>query len=135
MRSFVATSLLLVLVVFTGCGPSTPKLPPLAPVKGAIKLDGKPMATGEVVFQIVGMPEQRIPVNAGEYSGNAMVGANEVRVFSYVETPPDSGLETDTVKKTNIVANRFSFKSTLTADIKDAKPEAPNEYSYEVTTR
>ncbi|WP_425618835.1 hypothetical protein NA78x_002551 [Anatilimnocola sp. NA78] len=135
MRFLVVATLLLMLAGFAGCGPAATKLPPLAPVKGTVKLDGKPMATGEIVFVLPGMPDQLIPVNAGEYSGNAMIGANSVRIFSYFESPPDSGLESDTVKKTNIVANRFSYKSTLTADVKPAKPEAPNEFSFEAMTR
>lgn len=135
MRWFVLATILVVSSFAVGCTPAMPKLPPLMPVKGVVKLDGQPMAAGEVVFTVSGQPEQRIPVTAGAYSGNAMVGANAVGVFSYIESPPDSGLETDTVKKTNVVADRFSFQTTLSAEVKKVTPEAPNEFNFEATTR
>lgn len=134
MRVFVLAAIL-VSAIFVGCAPEMPKLPPLAPVKGMVKLDGRPMATGEVVFTLPGMPEQRIPVNDGAYSGEAMVGANQVGIFSYIESAPDSGLATDEVKQTNVVADRFSYHTTLTAEVKAAKPEAPNELNFEAATR
>lgn len=133
MRSFVL--LLLASVVLTGCTPAMPKLPPLAAVKGKVQLDGKPMAKGEIVFSLAGMPEQRIAVTDGAYTGQAMVGSNKVGVFSYVESAPDSGLSTDSVKQTNIVADRFSFQTTLTAEVKAAKADAPNEFNFEAATR
>lgn len=135
MRSFVLAMMLVVSAVFVGCAPSMPKLPPVAPVKGTVQLDGKPMATGEIVFTLAGMPEHRIAVNNGAYAGEAMVGANQVGVFSYIESAPDSGLSTDEVKKTNVVADRFSYRTTLTAEVKEAKPEAPNELNFTATTR
>ena len=104
-------------------------------MKGTVQLDGKQMATGEVVFTLPGMPEQRIAVNNGTYAGQAMVGANQVGVFSYVESASDTGLSTDDVKKTNVVADRFSYHTTLTAEVKEAKPEAPNELNFTATTR
>ena len=69
------------------------------------------------------------------FAGQAMVGANQVGVFSYVESASDTGLSTDDVKKTNVVADRFSYHTTLTAEVKEAKPEAPNELNFTATTR
>ena len=135
MRWFVLATMLMVSAFAVGCAPAMPKLPPLAPVKGIVKLDGQPMASGEIVFSLPGQPEHRIPVTAGAYAGNAMVGTNAVGVFSYIESAPDSGLSTDTVKKTNVVADRFSFQTKLSAEVKEAKPEAPNEFNFEATTR
>lgn len=126
---------LLVLSAIVGCGTAEPKLPASAPVKGTVHLDGRPMATGEIVFSQPGMPEHRIPVYDGAYTGDALVGANQVGVFSYIESAPDSGLSTDEVKQTNVVADRFSFHTKLTAEVKAAKPEAPNELNFETMTR
>lgn len=133
MRWFVLATL--VAVALAGCTPAMPKLPPLAAVKGKVQLDGRPMATGEVVFSLPGMPEQRIPVVNGVYEGQAMVGANQVGVFSYFESEANSGLATDDVQKTNVVADRFSYHTTLKADVKAVKPEAPNEFDFAATTR
>lgn len=135
MRVFVLSAVLVVSTLLAGCNQEVSNLPPLAPVKGVVKLDGRPMPTGEVVFSLPGLPEQRMPVNDGAYSGEAMVGANQVGVFSYHESAPDSGLATDEVKQTNVVADRFSYHTTLTAEVKAAKPEAPNELNFEATTR
>lgn len=134
MRWFVLATML-VAVVLVGCATDEMPLPPLAPIKGTVQLDGRPMAKGEIVFSLPGMPEQRIPVIDGAYAGEAMVGANQVGIFSYIESAPDSGLATDEVKQTNVVADRFSFHTTLKAEVKKAKPEAPNEFNFAATTR
>ncbi len=135
MRGIVLAVKLMALVAVAGCTTSLPPLPPLTPVKGTVQLDRKPMTRGEIVFNLPGMPEQRIAVFDGAYAGEAMVGANRVGVFSYIETEPDSGLSTDEVKQINVVADRFSFNTTLTAELKEAKPEAPNEFNFDVSTR
>jgi hypothetical protein len=126
---------LLALSAMLGCGTAEPPLPAAAAVKGTVHLDGRPMAAGEIVFTQPGLPEHRIPVYDGAYAGEALVGANQVGVFSYIESPPDSGLSTDEVKQTNVVADRFSFHTKLTADVKKTTPDAPNQLNFETTTR
>jgi len=115
-----------------GCGTEAATLPPTAPVTGTITLDGRPMATGEVVFVVPGEPEARLPVTNGAFSGEAYVGQNRVGVFTYREETPDSGLSTDTVKKVNLVADRFSYNTTLTAEVTQS---GPNEFTFDAKTR
>ncbi len=90
------------------------------------------MATGDVVFTVPGQPEQRIPVTDGAYSGQAYVGQNNVGVFTYKEEAPTSGLSTDTVNKVNLVADRFSYNTTLTADV---TADGPNEFKFDARTK
>ncbi len=118
--------------MLAGCGPAPVKLPPKAAVKGSVKLNGAPLANGEIVFTIPGQPEQRLTVTGGSYTGEATIGMNSVGVFSYIESAPTSGLATDTVQKTNIVAQRFSYQTQLTADV---KADTENEFSFDVSTQ
>lgn len=106
--------------------------PPKAAVKGTITLNGSPMPSGEIVFTMMGQPESRLTVTNGSYTGEALIGVNSVGVFSYIESPPDSGLSTDEVKKTNIVAQRFSYQTQLTADV---KAEGNADFNFDVATQ
>lgn len=132
VRFAVAIFCTLVIGNSLGCGTNTAQLPPTAPVTGTVTLDGRPMATGEVVFTVPGEPEQRIQVADGAYTGNAYIGQNNVGVFTYREEAPTSGLSTDTINKVNLVAAQYSYNTTLTADV---TADGPNEFKFEARTK
>jgi len=78
----IGSFLALLLVCFlAGCGPAEVKPPPTADVKGNVKLNGQPMASGEIIFAVEGQPSQTIAIANGAYAGKANVGKNQVKIF------------------------------------------------------
>ena len=98
------TLAVLVCLVGVGCD-SRPALPPLAPVRGTVSLDGQALTTGKVQFVPDAPPEMNAPVAVGligadgsyemETQGvkGAMVGKHFVRIEA--NKPPRD--ETDTM--------------------------------------
>jgi hypothetical protein len=119
-------------LLVSGCGPEAPKQAPTAKVKGNVKLDGKPMESGEVTFSVPGEPVRTLAVSGGSYSGEAVVGQNKVEVASYKEGPPLSTDPTGKPTKTNIVAGKFNFQSTLSANV---AASGENNFDFDVTSQ
>lgn len=125
--------LLCVVIISTlGCGPSVPVVK-TSTVKGQVKLDGKPMATGDILFLVTGQTPQILTVKDGVYSGEATVGKARVEVRSYKDAEPVmmGGQVVNAGSKENFLPAKFNTQTTLSADITAA---GPNEFSFDVTS-
>src|SRR5262245_29650881 len=86
-RAIATVCFALVLLCGSGCN-SAPSGPPLAKVKGTVYLDNKPLAKGEVILSVPGMPPKVLEVANGTFSGQAHEGKNRVEVKAYKVGPP-----------------------------------------------
>ena len=130
MRAFVFAGLVSAVVGLVGCGGAEGvPLDPTVPVQGNVQLDGKPLAEGEITFQVDGKPPQITAITSGAYSGKALVGENRVSVAVY-KTETDS-MTNDTVK-VNTLPARFSTQTTLTAPVTQ---DGPNQFDFEVQSK
>jgi hypothetical protein len=87
-----------VVVGSSGCGdqPAVSSSTEEAQVKGTVKIKGKPVAKGEVVFNPSNyqraVPQKRVPINSdGTYAIKTLVGGNTVSVS--IPKAPIKGLE------------------------------------------
>jgi len=104
----------------TGCGQKTTGLPQLAPVRGTITLDGRPLVKTAVVFSSdKGHSSLGVTDDLGRYElrfvrglVGAEVGKHTVRLdgLGGLDHPPGPGFK-------NPVPARFSTQSTLTAEV------------------
>lgn len=120
------------LAALAGCTARADKPPASGPVKGTIKLDGKPMPTGAILFEVSGQPPRTLTVTDGAYSGEVLQGDNKVQIMMYKDGPP---LTTDPEKKPtkmNVLPARFNYQSKLTAKVEAA---GANEFSFDVQSR
>jgi len=119
-------------IVSTGCGSEQNGLPPVAPVKGTIQLDGQPVPKGELHFGMSGVPPQVLPITNGAFEGKAPVGKNKVEFFIYQEGPP-SGKYGGAASKVNVApAKYWGPNSTLEATI---NASGANDLKFDVTSK
>jgi hypothetical protein len=133
-RYVMAFCLGLMIVWNTGCGtPTRAPAPPLASVKGSIKLDGEPMADGEIAFSVPGETPKVFPISKGSFSGQANEGKNLVEVFLYKEGPPLSTDPKGPPTKINTLPPKYSgSESTLKAEVAAGNA---NDFKFEVTSK
>jgi len=118
--------LVFVFTLIVGCSShNAHTTPPTAKVSGKVTLDGKPMAEGEIRFNVAGQPPQICPIKDGAYSGEAYIGKNRVEIVLEKDGPP-STTDPKTPTKINIVAPK-----ELVAEI-NASGATPS--SFEVTS-
>lgn len=134
IRVFCGSVLSIAILVAAGCKQPTATGPAKAAVKGAVNLDGKPMADGEIRFSIPGQPVNTIAVQSGAYSGEAYPGKNKVEIFAYKAGPaPKNALSTDDPNpKVNYVADKYNVNSKLEAEVTEG---GSNEFKFDVTSR
>ena len=126
------TTFALVGLSLLGCGSGGQKGPEKTfPVKGTVKLDGKPMPDGEIAFSTPGNPPKISPIKDGAFTAEAYEGKNRVEISAYKEGPPST---TDPNEKTkiNTVDAQFNFESKLTADV---TAQGTKEFSFEVRSK
>lgn len=132
-RLVLTACITLALVWAIGCGDSSPrKNASTVPVKGTVKLDGKPMPDGEITFVAPNEPVNQMPVKDGAFSGQAVPGKNTVQFAVYKDGPP---LSTDPEKKptqVNTLPPQYTHQSTIEADV---KAEGANEFTFDVKSR
>jgi hypothetical protein len=116
----------LVFVVIWGCTAAPPPPPPVAKVSGKITLDGKPMATGNVYFNVPGQGPKEFEIKEGEFSGEAFTGKNRVDIVLQKDGPPKS---TDKKEPTKINA---IAPHELEADV---TKDGANNFTFAVTTK
>ena len=108
------------LLVVSGCGGDAgPKRPASVNVAGTVDLAGKPLEEGEISLMVSGQPDMRLPIKGGKFSGKALIGENNVRVYAYKTGEPimmDGKPFGDPVK-VNYIAEEFNDKSTLKSTI------------------
>lgn len=116
--------------LMAGCGGAKVPQPDTAAVKGTVTLDGAPMATGEVVFEVPGKSAVVLPVNSGAYSGQVAIGLNKVSVFSYRKGPVvDMGGEKFGGGMENFIPPQYNAESTMKANVEAG---GANEFKFEV---
>jgi len=115
----------------TGCQQRNSTAPPVAKVKGTVSLDGKPMAGGEVRFNVVGQPVKSIEVKDGAFSGEAFVGKTRVDVVWEKDGPPNP-MNPSSPIKVNVVSDNFSGpNSPFNFDVSQS---GPNEFKLDVAS-
>jgi hypothetical protein len=115
-----------------GCGSDQPGLPPLAPVKGTIQLDGQPVPTGELHFSMTGVPPQVLPITSGAFEGKAPVGKNKVEVFIYQEGPPSSKYG-GAASKVNVAPAKYWGPTSMLETTINAS--GTNEVKFDMTSK
>ncbi len=114
-----------------GCGGV--KEPPYVPISGTVKLDGKPLSQGRIVFLPKdGAAPRSIPIENGQFAGEARAGSNVVQVHAIKEVPnPDPGAPP--AEKTvgiSLIAERFGHGSQ---DVREVNADGPNVFDLEVS--
>jgi hypothetical protein len=66
-------------------------------------MDGKPMAEGNISFNIKGQPPKLFAIKDGAFSGQAFIGKNHVEVVLEKDGPPSS-MDPKIMTKINAVA-------------------------------
>lgn len=84
-----------------GKGPATAK------VGGTVNLDGKPMAGGEVRFNVAGQPVKSLEVKDGTFAGEVFTGKNRVDVVWDKDGPPNPMNPSERIK-VNAVSDQYS---------------------------
>ena len=110
--------LLCLMFVASGCAKPGPKL---VPVSGSVTLDGRPLSEGTVYFKTIATGEiDALPVKEGQFAGKAAEGNRRVEVVAYrlIPVPGQMGGEV----QESLVAKRFNFESTLTAEVTAGGP-------------
>lgn len=107
-------------VSLVGCSGGGAAVPKKAQVSGSVTLDGKPMAEGQVRFNVTGQAPIDVPVKDGAFSGEAFTGENRIDVLWEKEGPPHP-MDPNQRIIVNVVDARFSgpespFKKTIAAD-------------------
>jgi hypothetical protein len=77
LRSF-GILLFFILATVVGCGQSDK--PKYANVKGKVTFNGKPIEKGQITFVVQGQAPSSMLISDGSYSGQAMIGVNNVSV-------------------------------------------------------
>lgn len=116
----------------SGCGggAKAPVVDPVAPVKGTITLDGKPLPTGELHFSTLGVPPSVLQVKDGAFAGNAPIGEDLVEAYIFIEGPVNSKYP-EVPTKVNTAPVKYSGpKSLLKATVTKA---GPNEFKFAMT--
>ena len=130
-RSCTVLCFVLALNWVSGCE-SEPPPPSTAKVSGTVRLGGKPIPTGEIHFGMDGIPPSVLQINAGEFAGEANVGANKVEVYVYVEGPPSAkygGMRS----KTNTVPEQYwGANTTLSASVTET---GDNVFKFDLKAR
>lgn len=127
--------LLPVAVVCLAIGCGEPPEPPYVPVSGRVTLDGSPLADGRIVFLPAdGAAPRSIPVENGQFAGQARAGKNIVQVHALKEVPnPDK--DAPPGEKTvgiSLVAERFGHGSR---DVREVTAGRPNEFDITVSAK
>ncbi|MBN9121307.1 MAG: hypothetical protein J0I06_19505 [Planctomycetes bacterium] len=114
-RSAVAA--LLGAPLFAGCGGERP-----AEVTGTVKIDGKPLPEGEIIFEAADGSKApgAAPIRDGAYTVSVMPGPKKVKVTASRPPKKRDPVLGDTAREP-MVGPEYNDRSTLTADVKPGK--------------
>ncbi|MFM8494194.1 MAG: hypothetical protein ACKOEM_01535 [Planctomycetia bacterium] len=106
--------------------------PATHPVSGTVTLDGKPLATGDVIFypESENMPAVMGKLEEGRYSFRAVAGRHRVSIQA-VGDKPRIVSPVDPPVYTRLVPTRYNQSTTLTADV---TPAGPNRFDFDLTS-
>jgi len=122
----------MVVALTSGCTPSVPKPPPVATVKGTVQLDGKPMPTGEIEFEVVAYPAKILKIENGAFSGEVFSGNNTIRFHMYKDGPP---MSTDPEKKPSKIESLPSQHNSKSGHSVDVPAGGSNDLKFAITSR
>ena len=122
----------MVVALTSGCTTSVPKPPPVAPVKGTVLLDSKPMASGEVEFEITGYPSKTLKIENGAFSGEAYSGKNTLRFHMWKDGPP---ISTDPEKKPRKIESLPAQHNANSGHSVDIPEAGSSDLKFAITSR
>jgi hypothetical protein len=104
-------------LLLLGCGP-TANTATTYPVKGTVKVDGVPLASGRIIFENVAEGiSNPVTITNGEFEGQAAAGDLKARVVKVekIKNPmvPTEELETETPLKSDIPVTIQTGSTTL----------------------
>jgi len=125
-----------ILTTAVGCGPRPSlKLPPVYPVSGSVRIDGKPLARGRILMEgendaAAGLAPVEVAIENGSYELLARAGKMRVRITAPEEfgDPDETGLRA--TRET--VAAAFNSESALLAEVTSA---GSNRFDFDVKSR
>lgn len=143
-RSFGNSLLSIVFVLFT-CGCSGPEGPVTVTVSGSVSLDGKPVTSGQIIFNDVAGTEKAYAgvIEDGEFSFPSTAGQKKVSISSPQEVAGSStvvgGIPGDPVSAENpapqileSIPAKYNEKTELTADVTTT---GDNTFSFELSSK
>jgi hypothetical protein len=110
-----------------GCNPPAKGAAKSHPVKGVVNLDGKPMAEGEIHFEVTGYPPAVLPIKDGSFAGDAPEGKNKVQILR-LEKPKAEKDKPESVGKNTIPA-KWNTASTLEATVPGS------DFKFDITSK
>jgi len=122
MRWWYGPGLLCVCLLLGGCARGGDVKEKPVEIKGTVKLDGKPMPEGEIVFEgEPGSIPEILTIKDGDFSGKVKPGKKQVKVNAFKISPPPPSATGDNVEdqKVNIIPDRYNAKTTLKADVSE----------------
>ena len=113
-----------------GCGRTTG--PATHAVSGTVTLDGKPLATGDVIFypETKNMPAVMGKLKEGHYAFRIAAGPQRVSIQSVGDKPRDVAAGIPPVSKP-LVPARYNQSTTLTADV---TATGTNRFDFDLTS-
>jgi hypothetical protein len=111
MKQVFGALFCIAVLLLAGCDQGQP-VAKTAKVSGTVLLDGQPMPEGEVRFGVAGQPIQVMKVTSGAFSGDAVVGKNQVEVIFEKDGPPHP-MDPMQKLKVNAVDPKFSGPSSV----------------------
>lgn len=131
--TLITLGLLLMGLISFGCN-GGPPIPKSFPVQGEVTLDGKPMATGEVIFVSVAEGiRDTLKVVDGKFSGEVLAGDRKVEVRSYVAKEGNTKMYGADAEPSyvNVIPKKYNEETELTATVKESDD---NSFSFKVTS-
>jgi len=120
------------LVWTLGCASPPNGAAPAAGVKGTVKMDGKPVAAGEIHFGVAGFPPRVLQIAGGEFSGEAPIGKNAVEVYVFVEEGPSEKYPTIPNKRNVVPEKYWGPKSVLNGTV---NATGISEFKFDISTK
>ena len=134
MVRWVVVLSLLGSISLLGCAEGK-KTPPQVKVSGNVKYDGKPIASGKIVFESMTPGEIPEPLNitAGLYEGTVAAGKKKIRIYGYKagkpypkDTPGGEGINV----QENFVPAKYNAETELA---KDVSAPGPHTFDFDLT--
>jgi hypothetical protein len=114
-------------VLLVGCGDKQVAEAPRAKVSGKITLNGKPVTTGRIIFDLGnGQPPGSFDILDGSYEGLAMIGKNRVVINA---TRKVSMKEKMKMTEENMIPPRYNSASEITREVVAGQP---NEFNFDL---
>jgi hypothetical protein len=107
-------------------------------VTGKVTLDGKPVLTGRVIFDLAnGEPPASFDILDGQFEGLAMVGKNHVSInatkkVNLKEKMKMDGPGYDQLVEENMIPARYNSASEITREVVAGQP---NEFNFDLKSK